>query len=65
MILVKVGFGLKELIYNNDRDAIHIHHVIMKAFKVLKKAGGYMLLRLATNSTTLLAIEPPKGEMNK
>lgn len=64
MILAKAGLGLKELIFSNDGDALHIHHVIMEAFKGLEKAGGYTLLRLGTNSTKLLAIEPPKGGMN-
>ena len=64
MILAKAGLGLKELIFSNDGDALHIHYVITEAFKELEKAGGYTLLHLATNSTTLLAIEPPKGGMN-
>ena len=40
IILAKAGLGLKELIYNNDGDALHIHHVITEAFKELEKAGS-------------------------
>ena len=56
MILAKAGLGLKELTFDSDGDALHIHHVINDAFQPL--------LRLANNSSTLLEIEPPKGGMN-
>ena len=36
---------------------------LLDAFKQLDDSGGYTLLRLATNSTTLIEIEPPKGGM--
>ena len=64
MILAKAGLGLKELMFDSDGDALHIHHVINDAFQQLEKTGGYTLLRLASNSSTLLEIEPPKGGMN-
>ena len=64
MALAKAGLGLKELTFSNDGDALHIHHVINEAFKELDGTGGYTLLRLTNNSTTLLEIEPPKSGVN-
>ena len=64
MILAKAGLGWKELTFDSDGDALHIHHVINDGFQQLEKTGGYTLLRLANNSSTLLEIEPPKGGMN-
>ena len=63
MELAKLGLGLKELSFDADSDAMHIHGVLLEAFKELAHCGGYTLLRLAANSTYLFEIEPPKGGM--
>ena len=63
MELAKLGLGLKELSFDADGDAMHIHGVLLEAFKELAHCGGYTLLRLAANSTYLFEIEPPKGGM--
>ena len=63
MELARIGLGLKELLFDSDGDAIHIHSILLTAFKQLDACGGYTLLRLATNSTDLIEIQPPKGGM--
>ena len=63
MELAKLGLGLKDLSFSIDGDALHIHSVLLDAFKQLDDCGGYTLLRLATNSTSLIEIKPPKGGM--
>ena len=63
MELARIGLGLKELSFDGDGDALHIHSVLLTAFKQLDACGGYTLLRLATNSTDLIEIQPPKGCM--
>lgn len=63
MELARIGLGLKELSFDSDGDAIYIHSVLLTAFKQLDACGGYTLLRLATNSTDLIEIQPPKGGM--
>ena len=63
MELAKLGLGLKELSYDIDGDALHIHSVLLDTFKQLDDCGGYTLLRLAANSTSLIEIKPPKGGM--
>lgn len=63
MELARIGLGLKEVCFDVDGDAIHIHTLLLVAFPQLEKCGGYTLLRLATNSTDLLEIQPPKGGM--
>ena len=60
MELARIGLGLKELSFDSDGDAIYIHSVLLTAFKQLDACGGYTLLRLATNSTDLIEIQPPK-----
>ena len=59
--MAKSGLGLKELEFNIDGNAMRIHNVILDAFSELNDCGGYTLHRLATNSTDLIAIKPPKG----
>ena len=60
MELAKVSLGLKELSFNADGDALHIHTIVTGAFKQLEDCDGYTLLRLASNSTQLIKIESPK-----
>lgn len=62
MELAKLGLGLKD-VFSIDGDALHIPSVLLDAFKQLDDCGGYTLLRLATNSTSLIEIKPPKGWM--
>ena len=61
MALAKVGLGLKELEFNTEGDAMHVHNVLQEAFPSLSECGGYTLHRLATNSTDLIQIEAPRG----
>ena len=63
MELARIGLGLKELSFDGDGDALHIYSVLLTAFKQLDVCGGYTLLHLATNSTDLIEIQPPKGGM--
>ena len=63
MELARIGLELKELSFDSDGDAIHIHSILLTAFKQLDACSGYTLLRLATNSTDLIEIQPPKGGM--
>ncbi len=63
MALAKLGLGVKELCFDPDGDALHVHSVIRDAFKQLEDSGGYTLMRLAANSTDLITIEVPKGGM--
>ena len=58
--MAKAGLGLKELSFNANGDALHIHTVLTGAFKQLEDCGGYTLLHLASNSTQLIEIESPK-----
>ena len=44
MELAKLGLGLKELSLDADDDAMHIHGVLLEAFKELAHCGGYTLL---------------------
>ena len=64
MELARIGLGLEELSFDGDGDALHIHSVLLTAFKQLDACGGYTLLHLATNSTDLIEIQPPKGGMD-
>ena len=58
--LAEQGLGLKELLFNWEGDARHIHSVLIKSYPVLNTCGGYSMMRLATNSTDLLPIGAPK-----
>ena len=64
MELARIGLGLKELSFDGDGDTLHIYSVLLTAFKQLDVCGGYTLLHLATNSTDLIEIQPPKGGMD-
>lgn len=57
--LAKMGLGLREVIFDGDGDAAHIHEVITAQFPVLELCGGYSLLRLGANSRDLVEIEGP------
>lgn len=61
MRLATVGLGLKELSFHADGNSKHIHDVLLDAFSALNDCGGYTLHRLATNSTDLITIKPPRG----
>lgn len=63
MALARMGLGLKELVFNLEGDAQHIHGVLLKAFPPLEQCGGYNLMRLASNSTDLITITSPKWGM--
>ena len=41
-----------------------IDSVIKEAFKQLESCGGYVWMRLASNSMNLIEIEAPKGGMS-
>lgn len=64
MELAKFGLGLKELVFDLDGNAMHIHTTLLDAYESLGECGGYTLLRLATNSSDLLEIQPPKAGMS-
>lgn len=61
--LEKMELAKLDLSFSIDGDALHIHSVLLDAFKQFDDCGGYTLLRLATNSTSLIEIKPPKGGM--
>ena len=52
-----MGLGLKVVSFNIDGDADHVHVVLLTAFPVLKKCGGYTLLRLGSGSRSMLKME--------
>lgn len=57
MKLKRLGLGLKEITFDGDGDADHVHAAILTAYPVLRKCGGYTLLRLGTGSKSLVEIE--------
>ena len=64
MELARMGLGLREVKFNVDGDAIHIRDALIDAFgSRLNDCRGYTLLRLASNSTSLIVIQPPKSGM--
>ena len=58
MALAKCGLGLKQLVFDSEGDAQHIHDVIMAQYPALVHCGGYTLLRLSGGSN-LAEIESP------
>jgi hypothetical protein len=61
MELAQMGLGLKEVSFDSDGDADHVHELIYITFPVLKNCGGYTLLRLGSGSKSLVVIEGPEG----
>ena len=61
MSLAKSGLGLKQLAFDVEGDAQHIHDVIMMHYPALCQCGGYSLLRLS--GSTLVEIESPDAGM--
>ena len=57
--LAKMGLGLKEVTFDGDGDAAHIHEAITTQFPVFGFCGGYSLLRLRANSRDLVETEGP------
>ena len=60
MTLAKLGLGLRELVFDSDGDADHVHSTILAAYPVLENCGGYTLLRLGSGSKSLVEIEGPE-----
>lgn len=58
-----MGLGLREVIFDGDGDAAHIHEVITAEFPVLELCGCYSLLRLGANSRDLVGIEGPDSDL--
>ena len=54
--MAEQGLGLKELLFNWEGDARHIHLVLIKSYPVLSTCGGHSMMRLASYSTDLLPI---------
>ena len=52
-----MGLGLREVVFNSDGDAEHVHQVVVDTFPVLEECGGYTLLRLAENSHNMVEID--------
>ena len=59
--LARVGLGAKELTFDSNGDAFHVHSVIMKHYPELEGCGGYSLMRLGSGSNELVNITPQKG----
>lgn len=60
MQLAKMGLGLKEVVFDSDGDADHVHDILMASCPVLRNCGGYTLLRLGGGSRSLVEIEGPE-----
>ena len=63
MELAKMGLGLKEIVFNLDGDAKHVHSSLLAKFPALDTCGGYTLLRLLGNAKHLIEVESPDGGM--
>ena len=59
--LVRVGLGPKNLSFDYDGDAHHVHSVILDSYPELERCGGYSLLRVGSGSNQLVNIKPKKG----
>lgn len=64
MKLAHMGLGFKEIKFNTDGDAFHIHSILLTSYPELDGCGGYSLMRLGCGSSELVTIEPPKGGLN-
>ena len=64
MKLAQMGLGFKEMKFDTDGDALHIHSVILASYPELDLCGGYILMRLGSGSRELVTIEPPRGGLN-
>lgn len=64
MKLTQMGLGFKEMKFDTDGDALHIHSVILGSYPELDFCGGYILMRLGSGSSELVTIEPPRGGLN-
>lgn len=62
--LAQMGLGFKEIKFNTDGDARHIHSAIVDAYPELDYCGGYCLMRLGSGSSELVTIEPPRNGLN-
>ena len=56
MKMKKISLGLKEVTFDGDGDADHIHAAILTAYPVLNKCCGYTFLRLNNTLTIRLTI---------
>ena len=64
MKLAQMGLGFKEIKFDTDGGALHIHSAIISAYPELDFCGGYCLMRLGSGSSDLVTIEPPRGGLN-
>ena len=60
MKLAKMGLGLKEIVFDSDGSADHVHEKLLGSYPVLRDCGGYTLLRLGSGSKSLVEIEGPQ-----
>ena len=44
MTLAEMGLGLKEISFNLEGDAIHIHSMLTQSYQLLTLCGGYTLM---------------------
>ncbi len=61
MKLAKMGLGLKEVVFECDGSADHVHKKLLEIYPVLRDFGGYTLLRLGSGSKALVEIEGPES----
>ena len=61
--LSMAGLGEAKIVFNKDRNALHVHEKIIESFSALAEGGGYEMLRKLEGSTKwLMQIpHPPKG----
>lgn len=57
------GLQEKSITFNKDGDSVHVHDEILKAFPMLKDAGGYEVLRTGDKGNKHLMVLgiPPGG----
>ena len=64
MKLAQMGLGFKELKFDTEGDAFHIHSTLLSAYPEIEDCGGYTLMRLGCGSNELVTIESPKDGLN-
>lgn len=57
-MLAEAGLGEKDITFDNDGDAPHIHATLLESFPMLKDAGGFEILRTAERSNSVLVVVP-------